>query len=180
MKIKLLALVLALQCAWLLATTFMQERALRAGQLILLETRPVDPRDLLRGDYVTLGYKISDVPWSAFSPAITAALPAGTTVYVALAPTANGLYEVTRAATSSFTPDSGQVLVQGKSRYWWGATNSVRVDYGIERYYVHEGTGNPRGKLTVQAAVPKSGRATIKEVFVDGKPYAEAMKAAGK
>jgi hypothetical protein len=30
--------------------------------------------------------------------------------------------------------------------------------------------------LTVQAAVSKSGRANIKEVFVDGKPYAEAMK----
>ena len=38
------------------------------------------------------------------------------------------------------------------------------------------GTGNPRGKLTVQAAVPASGKAIIKQVFVDGKPYAEAMK----
>jgi hypothetical protein len=28
----------------------------------------------------------------------------------------------------------------------------------------------------VQAAVPDSGQARIKEVFVDGKPYVEAMK----
>jgi hypothetical protein len=28
----------------------------------------------------------------------------------------------------------------------------------------------------VQAVVPVSGRPKIKEVFVDGKPYAEAMK----
>ncbi|MCX6896611.1 MAG: GDYXXLXY domain-containing protein [Verrucomicrobia bacterium] len=180
MKPKLLALVLALQCVWLLATTFTQERALRVGQLIMLETRPVDPRDLLRGDYVTLGYPISDVPLKLFSPACPNVPDVGTTIYVALAPAANGFYEVARAATASFTPDGAQVLVQGKSRYWWGATNSVRVEYGLERYYVREGTGNPRGKLTVQAAVPKSGRATIKEVFVDGKPYAEAMKAAGK
>jgi uncharacterized membrane-anchored protein len=71
MKLKLLALVLALQCAWLLATTYTQERALRVGQLILLETRPVDPRDMLRGDYVILSYKISDVLLSAFTPART-------------------------------------------------------------------------------------------------------------
>ncbi|MBI3416759.1 MAG: GDYXXLXY domain-containing protein, partial [Verrucomicrobia bacterium] len=55
MKLKLLLLVLGLQTAWILAPTFQQERALHEGQLILLETRPVDPRDLLRGDYVTLG-----------------------------------------------------------------------------------------------------------------------------
>jgi hypothetical protein len=31
-----------------------------------------------------------------------------------------------------------------------------------------EGTGNPIGKFTVQAVVPASGRASIKQVFVDG------------
>ena len=50
------------------------------------------------------------------------------------------------------------------------------MEYGLERYYVREGTGNPVGKLTVQAAVPDSGLAKIKAVFVDGKPYAEVMK----
>jgi hypothetical protein len=32
------------------------------------------------------------------------------------------------------------------------------------------------GKLTVQAVVPASGHPEIREVFVDGKPYNEAMK----
>jgi uncharacterized membrane-anchored protein len=27
---------------------------------VLLQTRPVDPRDIFRGDYVTLSYDISD------------------------------------------------------------------------------------------------------------------------
>ena len=176
MKLKLLALVLALQCVWLLATTFTQERALRVGQLIMLETRPVDPRDLLRGDYVVLGYKISDVPLTLFSPVRSNAPAAGTTIYVALAPATNGFYEVARAATESFSPAAGQLLVSGKSLRWWGSGSSVRVEYGLERYYVREGTGNPRGQLTVQAVVSKSGRASIKKVFVDGKPYAEAMR----
>jgi uncharacterized membrane-anchored protein len=177
MKLKLLALVLALQCGWMLTTTFTQERVLRVGQLIMLETRPVDPRDLLRGDYVILNYKISDVPLSVFTPARTNALADGTSIYVALAPMGtNGFYEIIRASTEPLGPVAGQVLMQGNSRHWWGGSGSVRVEYGLERYYVREGTGNPRGKLTVQAAVSKSGRATIKEVFVDGKPYAEAMR----
>ena len=35
---------------------------LRDGQEILLKVEPVDPRDLLRGDYVRLGYEISRIP----------------------------------------------------------------------------------------------------------------------
>ena len=53
------------------------------------------------------------------------------------------------------------------------------MHYGLEAYFVAEGTGNPQGKLTVEAAVPASGRATIKEVFVDGTPYRQAMKGLG-
>ena len=39
-----------------------------------------------------------------------------------------------------------------------------------------EGTGNPTGKLTVQVAVPASGQGVIKQVVVDGVPYAKAMQ----
>jgi uncharacterized membrane-anchored protein len=176
MKLKLLLLVLALQTAWILGTTFVQERALAGGQLVLLETRPVDPRDLLRGDYVTLSYRISDVALDLFSPALTNAPAPGETVYVALEPRGQ-FHEVVRASTSRITPAAGQVALKGHSRSWWNnAAQTVHLEYGLERYYVREGTGNPRGKLTVQAAVPDSGQGRIKEVFVDGKPYAEAMK----
>ena len=40
--------------------------------------------------------------------------------------------------------------------------------------------GAEPGKLTVQAVVSTSGRARIKEVFVDGKPYLGVMKEAGQ
>lgn len=56
----------------------------------------------------------------------------------------------------------------------------MRVQYGLERYYVREGTGNPSGKITVQAAVPGSGEARIKEVYVDGKPFLQAMKGSAR
>jgi uncharacterized membrane-anchored protein len=179
MKLKILLLVLALQSAWLLATVVVQERALASGKIILLETRRVDPRDVLRGDYLILNYKISDVPAKLFSPPVTKDLPIGAKIFVALAPGTNGFYEVTRASTNDFVPAAGEVLLRGKSAYaWWNwnATNSIHVEYGIENYFVAEGTGNPAGKLTVQTVVPETGRATIQQVFVDGKPYAEVMK----
>jgi uncharacterized membrane-anchored protein len=174
MKFKLLLLVLALQSAWLLGMVAVQENALAAGKVILLETSRADLRDLLRGDYLILNYKISDVPVSLFSPPVKKDLPAGTVVFVALAPGTNQFYEVVRASANEFVPAADEVLLKSKSS--WNATNSVHLEYGLERYYVGEATGNPTGKLTAQALVPASGRAKIKEVFVNGRPYAEAMK----
>jgi uncharacterized membrane-anchored protein len=177
MKTKLFILVLALQSAWILGTAIVQEHTLASGKVILLETARVDPRDLLRGDYLILNYKISDVPVNLFSPPATKDLPNGTKIYVALAPTTNQFYVVTRASANEFTPAAGEVLLRGKSdQSRWSSTNSIHVEYGLERFYVAEGTGNPTGKLTAQVAVPASGRSRVKEVFVDGKPYAEAMK----
>lgn len=182
MKLKLLILVLALQTAWILGTVIQQENILRAGKVVLLETRPVDPRDLLRGDYVRLNYKISSVSRDRFALPPERDLKAGTKIYVALKPSGtNGFWEVSRAALKKFDPVENEVLLSGKCQWsWQSSTNSVHVEYGIERYFVAEGTGNPSGKLTVQVAVAGSGRASIKEVFVDGKPYAEAMKDAGR
>jgi uncharacterized membrane-anchored protein len=175
MKLKLFIFILAFQTAWLLGTVVVQERALASGKVIMLETRPVDPRDVLRGDYLRLNYKISDVPMNLFSPPVKKGLPYGAKVFVALAPMTNQFYEVVKASTNQFAPSPDEVLLKGKSA-WRNANNSIHIEYGLERYYVAEGTGNPTGKLTVQAVVPASGHPKIKEVFVDGKPYAAAMK----
>ena len=186
MKLKMLIVVLALQTAWILATTFVQERTLAGGQVVLLETWPVDPRDLLHGDYIGLSYKINSVTLNL--PPVPGgkvpsgkvpsyAVPFGTTIYVALEPRGQ-FYEVALASTNRITPAPGQVVLKGRCPSSWSVSpgSKVPVEYGLERYYVPEGTGNPRGKLTVQVAVPASGEGRIKQVFLDGKPYAEAIK----
>jgi uncharacterized membrane-anchored protein len=182
MKLKLLIIILALQSAWLLGTVALQEHALATGKVILLETERVDPRDLLRGDYLILNYKISDVPANLFSPPVTKDLPDGAKIYVALAPATNQFYAVVRASTNKFVPAVDEILLQGKSTWprWSATTNSIHIEYGLERFYVAEGTGNPTGKLTAQVVVPASGHGRVKEVFVDGKPYAGAMKDAAR
>ncbi len=178
MKLKLLMLVAGLQAAWMIGTTVRQEFVLARGRTILLETVPVDPRDLLRGDYVILRYKISDVPLQLFVPPLTNSPPDGQRVHVVLEKRGE-FHEIVRADTDAPSVQGGQLALQGRigTRRWWGAqTNSAHVEYGLERYYVSEGTGNPRGKLTVEVAVPVSGNGMVKQVFIDGKPYGEVMK----
>jgi hypothetical protein len=177
---KLFILVLALQTAWVLGMVFQQERLLRGGAVVLLETQPVDPRDLLRGDFVRLNYVISDIPQKFFPAPWTPPRRSGAIIYVALAPDiTNQFWEISRASTDHFVPASNEVLLQGNSEGTWNkGSSSLRVRYGIEKYYVAEGTGNPSGKLTAQVAIDSAGRATLKEVFVDGKPYTQAVQMA--
>lgn len=177
LKILLFGAVLGLQSAWILGTTFVQERVLRGGQVICLETRPVDPRDLLRGDYVILSYKISDLDRSLFSPAWNTPPVAGQAVYVDLQSDGQ-FYVPSRASLEPIKPAASHVVLKGRVENLWGGPNpqTVHTVYGLEQYFVREGTGTPYGKLTVNVAVPPSGQATIKELFVDGKPYADAMK----
>lgn len=178
MKLKLLAALLGLQVAWVLGTVVQHETALGSAPTVLLDTRPVDPRDMLRGDYVILNYAISQIPWDKFQPPLTNAPTPGTLIYAVLEPRGK-FHEVVSAALTSPRPAPGQTVMLGTAQHSW-QSGTVRVHYGLEQYFVAEGTGNPIGKLSVEAAVPKSGRATIKEVFVDGIPYRQAMKAQGK
>jgi len=175
MKLKLLSLVLALQLAWLLGTVVTQESALARGKVILLETQPVDPRDLLRGDYLVLRYSIGTVPRELFNPPLTQDLPNGETVWIAVSPRGE-FNEVVRASRERFEPGANEVLLKAQTTWGGRRPDAEDVQYGLEQYFVREGTGNPRGKITVQAVVPASGRARIKQVFLDGRPYAEAMK----
>ncbi|MFN0069200.1 MAG: GDYXXLXY domain-containing protein [Limisphaerales bacterium] len=176
MKLKLLAAILALQVAWIIGTSAVQEVRLHRAPTILLETRPVDPRDLLRGDYVILNYAISTLPPELFQPPRPELLPMGQPVYVLLEKRGE-YFEAVRAAFEPLDPADGQVMMRGTLQHWnWTGTGTEVVEYGIERYYVPEGQGNPVGKLTVEVAVAGSGQALIKQVFLDGRPFREAMK----
>ncbi len=174
MKALLLSLILGLQTAFLLGTVVMQERSLHSDPTVLLETAPVDPRDLLRGDFVMLSYKISRIPWATFEPPLSAEPAPGTSVYVQLVPA--GRFHVVGSA--SLQPPQVALeprLVKATVQRSWG-NHEVSVHYGLEKYFVREGTGSPHGTVTVQAAITRSGTASIKEVFINQVPYREAMK----
>jgi len=183
MKTKLLSLIVSLQVAWVVGTIAVQERALRTGEIVHLETMPVDPRDLLRGDYVILNYKISTLPAGIFpvewQTNLAGSALNGRDVYVLLEKRGE-FHEAVSASLEPVENAVGRPQLRGTIQHTWRTFNQtngpVRVEYGLERYYVEEGTGNPRGKLTVDVSVPRGGRGLIKQVYVDGVPYAEAMK----
>jgi uncharacterized membrane-anchored protein len=103
---------------------------LQKGRTILLRVVPVDPRDLLRGDYVTLSYEISPLSTTLNDPAVNL----GRTVYVTLAPEGDGRH-YRRAGISLERPPSGVTFIKGTT------IDRGRIRYGIESYFVQEGKG---------------------------------------
>jgi uncharacterized membrane-anchored protein len=157
---------------------------LRTGTEVRLQTRPVDPRDLLRGDYVVLGYDISQLRSGALQNQ-----PAGSrnpAVFVKLAPKADGLYGAVSVHATAVPVASPEVLIRGRVAYGVSCgsdglsfCDTLQVHYNLEKYFVPQGEGkkledarNER-KLTVVAAVLPSGRAAIKRLLLDGEPVYE-------
>lgn len=159
--------------------------ALRGGHEVTLEVRPVDPRDLLRGDYVVLGYDISSLPAALFEGQ-GAADAAERTVYVRLRQGEEGVAEAVAArfgAPPQGEPRTGEVDIRGRTHVAPDAIGDfVPVDYGIERFYLPEGEGRPieegmrERPFRMKVAVSGDGTAQIK-AFYDGDTliYAEPI-----
>ena len=141
------------------------------GTTIRVATVPIDPRDLFRGDYVTLSYEFSNVSSIPGYDNFTS----GQTVFVTMKQD-GGLWKAT--GISRTRPKEG-VFLRGVYR-------RNRIEYGIESYFVQEGTGKPiedamrrnnrdRTPVVVELAVASDGKAAVKTVKVleDGESVGE-------
>jgi uncharacterized membrane-anchored protein len=130
--------IIALQVVFILGlagTTYAMDWL---GKEIRLATVPVDPRDVLYGDYVTLSYEMNRLEPSLWKG--DADLPArGDKIYMVLRPNTDGLYEPIAAYSVRVAVNDTEVMVKGVVDYRWDDSLSVR--YGLERYYVPKGTG---------------------------------------
>jgi uncharacterized membrane-anchored protein len=155
---------------------------LRSGTDVLLKTAPVDPRDLLRGDYVILTYDISTISTTS----ITGTRPQTGEVarlHVRLKPGADGFWTVSEASVAPLVGQDGSVVLKSQpvqiSEYQWEEGGSVSLTYGIERFYVPEGEGRPiedgrnEGRVSVAARVSDTGQAQIRALMLDGEPLYE-------
>ena len=162
--------------------TIIQSRAsiLSDGAEVLLKTAPVDPRDFLRGDYVVLNYDISSVPVQTISGGIPAE-PGERTLWVRLKKQQDGFWVVTESSFNALPPQPETVILRSLPFYSAGlaAGDSIRVEYGIERYYVPEGEGKPieearnDDNVAIAVRVSPAGGAQIRSLLVDGKPIYE-------
>lgn len=130
-----------------------------------VRTVPVDPRDLLRGDYVILRYEISRLPEALKQE------PLPTSVWVRLKPE-DGVWviESVKGYRQSGLDNQRQNWPVLKAR-----REGSELIYDLERYYVPEGTGRnapPGGKLIVEIAVRPNGSAQIKGLLDEnGNPW---------
>jgi uncharacterized membrane-anchored protein len=142
-----------------------KEYTLQTGKEILLKTRPVDPRDLFRGDYVVLSYDISSIDLATINSDRSIFNP-GEEVYVSLDDQGGCARPI---KIDSVSPKDG-IFMKGKINTVYG--NNLTIEYGIESYFVPEGKGreieSKRGQLVVRAAADKSGNSAIKSLLPQG------------
>jgi uncharacterized membrane-anchored protein len=176
-KMAAAALAALVQCGILLYMIQSRASILQNGREVVLKTEPVDPRDLLRGDYVTLGYAISSFPAAEIDGDTNTRSEESSPVYVALKKGADGIWAKSRASVSPIAdlkPD--EVLITGRALYGFTpkSSDNVRVNYGIERFYVPEGEGSAieseRNERRIDAVimVNAKGKAQMKRLMDAG------------
>jgi uncharacterized membrane-anchored protein len=151
-----------------------REYILRNGKIIHLRTAPIDPRDLFRGDYVRLNYEISRIPLNKLKAAADIKeLKKGAKLYIRLKEGSNGLYELVNAGVEK--PNAG-IYISGRALYPYRNLqpgNPIRVNYGIEAYFVEQGKGRDIEKrrggrsdiqvpLEMEIALGHNGKAVIR------------------
>ena len=164
-----LILGFALQIAVLAGIVIMRSRPLLTGDTVLLRVVPVDPRDMFRGDYVTLGYEISRLtPGQVQGLSNPAENLIGRTVYVVLVPEADGAH-FKGGVASVDRPSSGK-YIRGTIDHW------NRISFGIESYYVQEGGGHAyeaaarQGQLSAEVAIASDGQAALRGLRIESVP----------
>ena len=151
------------------------------GETITVKTVPVDPRDLLYGDYVNLQLDINTVEKEKLSKELRETFSSEKqengissntrimTVYSILEKD-GGTYTV--QSVSLQKPKSGLYL-KGKIDIWYTDFNMYEyyIDYGLNRFYVEENTGkelenlSAKGELALVLKVAE-GYALIEDLIV--------------
>jgi uncharacterized membrane-anchored protein len=179
-----------LLCALILAIVVQRAGILRDGREVRLELTPVDPRDLFRGDYVVLNYRISTVN---VPPDASSSFTRGQQVFVTLRPDASNKSRAVAISAIRPTVAEPDIVISGfvtsPSTCMLSDAGSVDcklgrravgVRYGLESYFVPQGEGKkieqtPSGRLEVVAAIAPSGQAAIKRLLIDGNPVYDEL-----
>ena len=174
-----------LLCGLILAIVVQRAAILRGGQEARLEIVPVDPRDLFRGDYVVLNYRIGTVDLPA---GLTNSFTRGQQVFVTLRPDTNNKSRAVAISAERPAVSGADIVISGfvtspsvcqlneaGARDCKVGSRAVGVRYGLESYFVPEGEGKKleltdKGRLEIVAAVAPSGQSAIKRLLIDGKP----------
>ena len=157
----LLRLLVAAQVLYVLGVAGAGYATTAFGQRLLLATAPIDPRDLLSGDFVRLRYAIGENSLRLWHDAAPPRRRQGVFVLLATGPdslsTAVGVY-----ATAP-RPGANQAVLRGWVTDVYRGSFALR--FNLERYYVPEGSS---------LRLEKAGRAHPLRVRVSIAPWGQA------
>jgi uncharacterized membrane-anchored protein len=170
-----IAAVVGLQTAVLGYMVVDRISLLRSGTEITLDVVPVDPRSLFRGDYVILNY-----PMSRLDPAIVEPNARGAKrLYVTLAKEPDGTWKAVAASGTrpAVTSGADRIVIAARPQHRgpMNGNGPLFVRYGIESYFVPEGTGRAIEKavgekrVRVLVRIGSDGEAAVAGLTVDGK-----------
>lgn len=168
---KLFILLIIAQVLFLIGITTSYYAVSWFGKEVRLETEPVDPRDLIYGDYVILNYDISILSASLWKG--SGKVPEqGSTVYVVMKPESSEndpIYTAVGVYGEKPGIENDEVILRGRLDYSYD--QEIRINYGIEKYYVPENTGKELedhvGDMTVRVKSASWGQAVIEELELD-------------
>lgn len=103
------------------------------GTEVRVNTMPVDPRSLFRGNYARLGYTFSRFPADSLNEVFSAQdIRAGQRIYVSLRQDASGIHQ---PASVSLTKPSEGMFLRGRVAYRHRPGDDLAVRYGIEALF---------------------------------------------
>jgi len=166
-----LAVVVAIQLLILFGVLGFKQYTILTGTTVLLKVQPIDPRDLLRGDYAAVRYEISiisptNVVWDGDAPRSGDA-----PVYVELERQQDDYWTAIAVHGDRQHTRDGTVLIKGRVQSGPGAR---QIRYGIEQVFIPEGSGAdiPSGTghtVAVEVKVDRLGNAVPRHFVIDGK-----------
>ena len=163
------ALLALIQLGLLSIPLFDRLSVQHSGTAVPLAVVPVDPRDLLRGDYVVINLAIGTI-----SKTVPGAdkFRSADRVFVGLKSEVAGAAVPVLIARER--AEAGDLAIAGTVRSV--LEDEIRVDYGIDAFFLPEGEGleierMDRSRILLEVAVTEDGRSLPVNLLVDGKAF---------
>ncbi|WML28919.1 GDYXXLXY domain-containing protein [Neobacillus sp. OS1-32] len=176
-RTKQLIVACAVPVLILLGMCFQPLLTLFTGQEVTLQTKPVDPTDLFRGDYVILRYEAEEVPKELVETEVIKQLERNGSwgigeqnVYVVLKKK-DGIDHPVKVTLNK--PKNG-VFLKGKLDYIGTNGEGMEVafiQYSLDKYYVEDNTGtkweeaSTKGQILAKAKV-NNGYAILTDIEI--------------
>lgn len=153
---------------------------LNSGTTVFLQTAPVDPVDLLRGYYQTLGYEISNLQTLAKLPGgdFKQLLPNGQEIFVILALPPVGRPQAAQPIAVSLNYPSS---LPAHAVVLRGIIDRAQVKYDLEEFYMPEqqqvkvnqdiAQARQAKSLLMETKIGQDGRAVPVAIWVGDKSY---------